>query len=114
MPPLALFHHAGRGEFARWRARAHSARGPRHTAISPGAQMYQLEMARSGRRLFFIRGLYIYTVIAIGTLIVWRTGIDGPFADAGWNCAWFWLSLGVAAAGALVRAVTSGFAALGT
>lgn len=76
--------------------------------------MYQHEMARSGKRLFFVRGLYIYTIIAIGTLLVWRTGISGPFADATANCAWFWLSLGVAAAGALVRVITSGFAALGT
>jgi protein-S-isoprenylcysteine O-methyltransferase Ste14 len=76
--------------------------------------MYQHEMARSGRRLFFIRGLYIYTVIAIGTLIVWQTGLEGPFADPFWNCAWFWLSLVVAGAGALVRVITSGFAALGT
>lgn len=76
--------------------------------------MYQHEMARSGKRLFFVRGLYIYTIIAIGTLLVWRTGIRGPFADATANCAWFWLSLGVASAGALVRVITSGFAALGT
>ena len=76
--------------------------------------MYQNEMALSGKRLFFIRGLYIYTVIAIGTLIVWRTGIRGPFADPVANCGWFWLSLGVASAGALVRVITSGFAALGT
>lgn len=76
--------------------------------------MYQHEMARSGKRLFFVRGLYIYTIIAIGTLLVWRTGISGPFADATANYAWFWLSLGVAAAGALVRVITSGFAALGT
>jgi protein-S-isoprenylcysteine O-methyltransferase Ste14 len=76
--------------------------------------MYQAEMARSGRRLFFVRGLYIYTVIAVGALIVWTTGVSGPFAQAHLNWAWFWVSLGVAATGALVRVITSGFAALGT
>ncbi|WP_136163834.1 methyltransferase family protein [Sphingomonas flavalba] len=76
--------------------------------------MYQQEMARSGKRLFFVRGLYIYTIIAVGAVIVWCTGISGPFADAQANCAWFWLAFAVAASGALVRVVTSGFAALGT
>lgn len=76
--------------------------------------MYQHELARSGKRLFFIRGLYIYTVIGIGALIVLLTRTQGPFADATLNCGWFWLSLGVASAGALVRIITSGFAALGT
>jgi hypothetical protein len=27
--------------------------------------MYQQEMARSGKALFFVRGTYIYTIIAI-------------------------------------------------
>lgn len=76
--------------------------------------MYQQEMARGGKRLFFVRGLYIYTIIAVGTLIVWLTGIRGPFEDPQANRAWFWLSLAVALAGALVRVITSGFAALGT
>lgn len=76
--------------------------------------MYQDELARSGKKLFFVRGLYIYTIIAIGTLIVWTSKIQGPFEDAQANCAWFWLSFGVAASGALVRVITSGFAALGT
>src|SRR5690606_27215604 len=76
--------------------------------------MYQQEMARSGKRLFFVRGLYIYTIIAVGAVIVWCTGISGPFADAQANCAWFWLAFAAAASGALVRVVTSGFAALGT
>ena len=76
--------------------------------------MYQQELARSGKKLFFVRGLYIYTIIAIGTFLVWKTGIEGPFADPWCNQLWFWVSLGVASAGALVRVVTSGFAALGT
>ncbi len=76
--------------------------------------MYQHELARSGKKLFFVRGLYIYTIIAIGALLVWKTGITGPFETESGNCAWFWLSLGVAGAGALVRVITSGFAALGT
>ena len=76
--------------------------------------MYQDELARSGKRLFFIRGTYIYTIIAISTLIAWCSRDMGPFADVKADCAWFWVSLGVASAGALVRIITSGFAALGT
>jgi protein-S-isoprenylcysteine O-methyltransferase Ste14 len=76
--------------------------------------MYQDEMARSGRRLFFVRGLYIYTIIAIGTVIVWHGDSYGPFADPAANRAWLWLSLGVAMLGATIRVVTSGYAALGT
>ncbi len=76
--------------------------------------MYQQEMARSGQRLFFIRGTYIYTIIAISTLIAWCSRDVGPFSAAIADCAWFWVSLGVASAGALIRIITSGFAALGT
>jgi protein-S-isoprenylcysteine O-methyltransferase Ste14 len=76
--------------------------------------MYQTELARSGKRLFFIRGTYIYIIIAISALIAFRARDVGPFADASLDCAWFWASLGVASAGALVRVITSGFAALGT
>jgi protein-S-isoprenylcysteine O-methyltransferase Ste14 len=76
--------------------------------------MYQHELARSGKKLFFVRGLYIYTIIAIGTVLVWKTGISGPFEAEAANQLWFWASLGVAGAGALVRVITSGFAALGT
>ena len=76
--------------------------------------MYQDELARAGKRLFFIRGTYIYTIIAISTLIAWCSRDIGPFADTGADCAWFWVSLGVASAGALVRVITSGYAALGT
>lgn len=76
--------------------------------------MYQKELARSGQRLFFIRGTYIYIVIAISTLIAWRSRDVGPFSDPIADCLWFWGALGVASAGALVRVITSGFAALGT
>jgi len=76
--------------------------------------MFQDEMARSGKRLFFVRGLYIYTIIAIGTVIVWHGDDYGPFDDAGANRLWFWIALGVAMLGATIRVVTSGFAALGT
>jgi protein-S-isoprenylcysteine O-methyltransferase Ste14 len=69
--------------------------------------MYQQEMAQSGKRLFFVRGLYIYTIIAIGTLIAWKSGTV-PSATC------FWAAFAVAASGALVRVITSGFAALGT
>ena len=76
--------------------------------------MYQDELARAGKRLFFIRGTYIYTIIAISTLIAWCTRDVGPFGDVASDCVWFWISLGIASAGALVRVFTSGFAALGT
>ncbi len=76
--------------------------------------MYQHEMARSGKRLFFIRGTYIYTVIAISVLIAWTTRDLGPFAAEPADRAWFWLSFAVASSGAIVRIFTSGFAALGT
>lgn len=76
--------------------------------------MYQTELARSGKRLFFIRGTYIYITIAISVLIAWCSKDWGPFKTAFGDCAWFWLSLGVASAGAIVRVFTSGWAALGT
>ena len=76
--------------------------------------MYQHELARSGKALFVVRGTYIYILIALGTLLVYLTGTTGPFTDAAANCAWFWLSLGVASAGALWRVLVNGFAALGT
>ncbi|WP_120715693.1 methyltransferase family protein [Tsuneonella amylolytica] len=76
--------------------------------------MYQHELARSGKRLFFIRGTYIYTVIAIAVLIAYLTRDMGPFANEAGDRAWFWLSLAVASAGALIRVFTSGWAALGT
>ncbi len=76
--------------------------------------MYQHEMARSGKRLFFIRGTYIYLIIATSALIAYLTRDVGPFANASADCAWFWASLGVASLGAIVRVFTSGWAALGT
>lgn len=76
--------------------------------------MYQDELGRAGKRLFFIRGTYIYTIIAISTLIAWCSRDVGPFKDGVLDCAWFWVSLGVASAGAIVRVFTSGWAALGT
>ncbi|MEI9850490.1 MAG: isoprenylcysteine carboxylmethyltransferase family protein [Sphingomonas sp.] len=76
--------------------------------------MYQQELARSGKVLFVIRGTYIYAIIAIGTLIAWCDRDIGPFASARADRAWFWLSLGIAAAGAAIRILTSGWAALGT
>ncbi|MCW3835129.1 methyltransferase family protein [Sphingomonas canadensis] len=76
--------------------------------------MYQHELARSGKFLFVIRGTYIYAVIAIATLIAWCTRDAGPFDSASADCAWFWLSLGVATLGAVIRIFTSGWAALGT
>lgn len=77
--------------------------------------MYQQEMARSGKTLFSIRGTYIYGIIVIGTLLVWLThSAIGPFEDPALNGIWFWVSLAVAIAGALIRVITNGYAALGT
>lgn len=76
--------------------------------------MYQQEMARSGKALFAIRGLYIYTIVAIGVLIAFLSGRLGPFANDRCNWAWFAASLAVALSGAIIRIVTSGYAALGT
>ena len=76
--------------------------------------MYQQELARSGRALFVIRGAYIYLIIIAGTLIAWLGKDLGPFESAGANRAWFWVSLAIAGAGALVRILTSGWAAFGT
>ena len=76
--------------------------------------MYQHELARSGKRLFFIRGTYIYIVIAIATLIAFLTRDMGPFASDQGDRTWFWISLAVASTGALIRVFTSGWAALGT
>lgn len=76
--------------------------------------MYQHELARSGQALFKVRGNYLIGVIVIGAVLAWRSGALGPFASAAANQAWFWASLAVASAGALVRIVTSGYAALGT
>jgi protein-S-isoprenylcysteine O-methyltransferase Ste14 len=76
--------------------------------------MYQHELARSGKKLFFVRGTYIYIIIAIATLIAWFGRQIGPFSAADYNRGWFWISLGVAGSGALIRVFTSGWAALGT
>ncbi len=76
--------------------------------------MYQQEMARSGKALFFIRGTYIYTIIAISTLIAFLTRDIGPFEAMQADCAWFWFSFAAASAGAIIRVFTSGWAALGT
>jgi len=76
--------------------------------------MYQQELARSGAALFKVRGKYLISVIAIGAVIAFLSGAIGPFATPSANLAWFWVSLGIAVAGALIRVVTSGYAALGT
>ena len=76
--------------------------------------MYQHELARTGKSLFIIRGTYIYVVIAIGALVAYLSSAKGPFASDTANCAWFWVSLGIASAGALWRIIVNGYAALGT
>jgi protein-S-isoprenylcysteine O-methyltransferase Ste14 len=75
---------------------------------------HQLELARSGDALFKVRGKYLKYVGILSVIIAYFHGSIGPFASVTANLAWFWLSLGVASSGALVRIVTSGHAALGT
>lgn len=76
--------------------------------------MYQHELARTGKALFIIRGYYMYLLIAVGALVAYVSGVPGPFASEAANCAWFWVSLGIASAGALWRIIVNGYAALGT
>jgi len=76
--------------------------------------MYQHELARSGEALFKIRGHYLTAVVIGGAIIAYHSRTIGPFATESANQAWFWSSLAIAVAGALIRIITSGFAALGT
>ncbi len=76
--------------------------------------MYQLDLARSGETLFKIRGHYLTLVVLGGAAIAYFHPALGPFASDSANMVWFWVSLGVACAGALIRIITSGHAALGT
>ncbi len=76
--------------------------------------MYQTEMARFGKTLFVIRGVYIYATLIIGVVISWAHKDRGPFADPEADRLWFWIALLLASLGALIRIKTSGHAALGT
>ncbi len=76
--------------------------------------MPQNETDRLSYYLFFFRGLYIYLTIAIATIIAATTRDPGPFAGAGADRIWIWAAIGVASAGAIIRIITSGFAAHGT
>ena len=75
--------------------------------------MPQNETDRLGYYLFYFRGLYIYLTIAGATIIAAMSRDPGPFADAA-DRFWIWAAIGVAGAGAMIRIVTSGFAAHGT
>jgi protein-S-isoprenylcysteine O-methyltransferase Ste14 len=76
--------------------------------------MYQHELARSGEALFKVRGHYLTGLVVIGAVIAYVSGATGPFSSPAANQCWFWASLAVASAGALIRIVTSGYAAPGT
>ena len=76
--------------------------------------MYQHELARSGEALFKIRGHCLTGIVVIGALIAYVVDDDGPFVSGVADQAWFWGSVAVAVIGALIRIVTSGFAAPGT
>ncbi|MCP5128079.1 MAG: hypothetical protein H6985_00705 [Pseudomonadales bacterium] len=75
---------------------------------------HQLELARTGAALFKVRGKYLKYVGILSVVIAYFNGAMGPFNSDVANMAWFITSLGVALAGACVRLVTSGYAALGT
>ena len=75
---------------------------------------HQLELARSGEALFKVRGKYLKYVGILSVVIAYFNGASGPFTGEIANLAWFWAAFGVASAGALLRLVTSGYAALGT
>jgi len=76
--------------------------------------MFQQELARTGHKLFVIRGHYIRLIILIGIGVAYLVGKPGPFANEQANCVWFWTGFAVAAAGALFRMYTNGHAANGT
>ena len=76
--------------------------------------MFQDELARSGRKLFIIRGHFIRLLILIGIGIAYQVRSLGPFASDTANCVWFWSALLIAATGALYRMYVNGHAANGT
>jgi len=76
--------------------------------------MLETKTDQFARRLFFFRGTYIYIIIAISTAIALTSRDVGPFTSAALDRIWFFAALGLASAGAIVRIITSGFAALGT
>jgi protein-S-isoprenylcysteine O-methyltransferase Ste14 len=75
---------------------------------------HQLELARSGEALFKVRGKYLKYVGLLSVAIAFFVGASGPFNSETANLVWFWAAFGVASAGAVLRLVTSGYAALGT
>lgn len=76
--------------------------------------MLQPDTDRLAKRLFFFRGTYIYIIIAMSTAIALLTRDAGPFSAPALDRVWVWAALLIASAGAMVRVITSGFAALGT
>ena len=76
--------------------------------------MFQDELARSGRKLFVIRGHFIRLLIFIGIGIAYQVRSLGPFSSDAANCVWFWSALAIAATGALYRMYVNGHAANGT
>ena len=75
---------------------------------------HQLEMARDGEALFRVRGKYLKYVSILSVIIAYFNGASGPFSSETANLAWFCFALVLALSGALLRIVTSGYAALGT
>lgn len=75
---------------------------------------HQLELARSGKALFKVRGKFLKYVGILSVVIAYFHGASGPFASDGANLAWFWAAFIVATGGAVLRIITSGYAAKGT
>ncbi len=75
---------------------------------------HQLELARTGEALFKIRGKFLAYVCLLSVIIAYFNGASGPFTSDLANTVWFGVSFGIALAGAVLRIITSGYAALGT
>lgn len=76
--------------------------------------MYHKELARTGHGLFIVRAYYIHAAYIGAALVAWHSGRFGPFESAAANHGWQIAALTVALIGAVIRFVTSGYAAMGT
>jgi protein-S-isoprenylcysteine O-methyltransferase Ste14 len=75
---------------------------------------HQLELARSGETLFKIRGKYLSLVCLLSASIAYLAESPGQISSDSAYQLWFCAAIATASAGAILRIVTSGYAALGT
>ena len=68
---------------------------------------HQLELTYSGWALFKVRGKYLKCGTMLSVVIAYFNGVSDPFSSEMTNLSWFWLALGVASAGVLLRLSTS-------